>query len=99
MEGKSNLENSLFGLQDSHVIITGASGGIGLAAVKLFLSLGAHVSAQGNSSMKNLDEINDTRLFRGKADVTNEEEVQQFCRAAVSHHKRAPDILVGSFSV
>ena len=35
----------LFGLKGAHVVITGASGGIGIATVKLFDQLGAHISA------------------------------------------------------
>ena len=39
----------LFGLKGAHVVITGASGGIGIATVKLFDRLGAHISAHRNT--------------------------------------------------
>ncbi|KAI9566727.1 NAD(P)-binding protein [Boletus coccyginus] len=37
------------GLQDVHVLVTGASGGIGLATTKLYCSLGAKATAHYNS--------------------------------------------------
>jgi NAD(P)-dependent dehydrogenase (short-subunit alcohol dehydrogenase family) len=84
--------DDIFGLQGAHVVITGASGGIGLATVKLFHWLEARVSGQGNSSISALEAS--ACEFVAKADVTQEEEVERFYSGAVSVNG-PPDVLVG----
>jgi len=46
-----------FGLKGVHVLVTGASGGIGLETVKLFCELGANVTAHYNSQFGPIQEL------------------------------------------
>lgn len=61
----STAENMLqrIGLKDEHVLITGASGGVGSAAVQLAALRGAHITA-----MTSPDKANDIRAL-GAADI------------------------------
>jgi NAD(P)-dependent dehydrogenase (short-subunit alcohol dehydrogenase family) len=80
-------------LTDVHVLITGASGGIGVALVKTFLALGCLVTAQYNSSSVPLDAIYDhadaptrKRLYKIQADVTSEDDVAQLFDFAMAQN-------------
>jgi NAD(P)-dependent dehydrogenase (short-subunit alcohol dehydrogenase family) len=87
----------LFGLKGVHVVITGASGGIGAAAVKLFDKLGANISAQAftNSGvLKDLEETTQFPLTIIRADVTKEDDVEAFYRTSIMAHG-PPQVLVG----
>jgi NADP-dependent 3-hydroxy acid dehydrogenase YdfG len=88
---------NLFGLKGAHVVITGASGGIGIATVKLFDKLGARISAQGNNKTNILEAIRQTTSSLNiiQADATNEEDVEMFYKTACDKYDR-PDVLVGS---
>ena len=44
-------------LKDKHVVVTGASGGIGFEVVKQFLSEGGKVTAAYNTSERNLSKL------------------------------------------
>jgi NAD(P)-dependent dehydrogenase (short-subunit alcohol dehydrogenase family) len=92
---ESQSAQDAFGFRGVHVVITGASGGIGLATVKLFHSLGAFISAQGNTSMEALENLKLDRLFCAKADVTSEVEVDAFYWKAMKRWGRHPEALVG----
>ncbi|KAG9310861.1 NAD(P)-binding protein [Chiua virens] len=46
-----------FGLKDVHVLVTGASGGIGLETARLFCSLGAEVTAHYNTQYGPLESL------------------------------------------
>jgi NAD(P)-dependent dehydrogenase (short-subunit alcohol dehydrogenase family) len=90
-----------FELTDVHVLITGASGGIGVSLVKTFLSLGCFVTAQYNSSAGSLHAIHDSvnpstreRLFIHKADVTSEADVAYLFTFASSEQGREVQALV-----
>jgi NAD(P)-dependent dehydrogenase (short-subunit alcohol dehydrogenase family) len=88
----------LFGLKGAHVVVTGASGGIGLATIKLFYQLGANISAHGNSNteaIKSSVENSAGRLNAFKADATDEKEVEAFYEEACLY-LGPPDILVGN---
>ncbi|KAF8900501.1 NAD dependent epimerase/dehydratase [Gymnopilus junonius] len=63
------------GLEGVHVLITGASGGIGLETAELFYDQGAIVTAHYNSNFKSLESFVDSRSQAIKADLTKEEEV------------------------
>lgn len=92
------MDIDLFGLKGAHVVVTGASGGIGLATIKLFYQLGANISAHGNNNTKALEsaiEHSAGRLNILKADATNDKEVEVFYEEAC-HHFGAADILVGT---
>ncbi|KAG1762838.1 NAD-P-binding protein [Suillus occidentalis] len=65
------------GLQGVHVIVTGASGGIGLETVKLFLALGANVTAHYNSQFGPIKELlaSNPNLQHVQANLSQEEAV------------------------
>ena len=83
----------LFGLKGAHVVITGASGGIGIATVKLFDQLGARISAHRNTQTAVLADIAGS-LNVIQADATNEADVERFYKTACDSFG-APDVLVG----
>ncbi|KAH7908225.1 NAD dependent epimerase/dehydratase [Hygrophoropsis aurantiaca] len=76
-----------FGLQGVHVLVTGASGGIGLETIRLYRSLGANVTAHYNSNIKPIldliaassragnDPERDIQIIQ--ADLSNEKAVQE----------------------
>ncbi|KAG1872847.1 NAD(P)-binding protein [Suillus tomentosus] len=66
------------GLKDIHVLVTGASGGIGLETVKLYLSLGANVTAHYNSNSKPIQnlQVNFPALQCTQADLSSESAVK-----------------------
>ncbi|KAG1845487.1 NAD-P-binding protein [Suillus subalutaceus] len=65
------------GLQGVHVIVTGASGAIGLETVKLFCALGANVTAHYNSKFGPIQELlaSNTNLQHVQANLSQEEDV------------------------
>ncbi|KAK5110007.1 hypothetical protein LTR62_006374 [Meristemomyces frigidus] len=69
-----------FGLNDVHVLITGAAGGIGLEAVHTFVQLGARVTAHFNSNIGELANLKNVVSIR--ADVRNEASVNTLLEKA-----------------
>ncbi|KAK1224797.1 hypothetical protein PQX77_012281 [Marasmius sp. AFHP31] len=77
------------GLNDSHILVTGASGGIGLEIVKVFLDQGAQVTAQYNTSPASLQALASSRPESSKlhivqADLSSETSVQSLFASAVA---------------
>ena len=67
------------GFQSKHVVVTGASGGIGFDSISLFLAEGAKVTACYKSDPRNLATLTESypeRLNVVKVDVRNESEVE-----------------------
>ncbi|KAG1897333.1 uncharacterized protein F5891DRAFT_1049055 [Suillus fuscotomentosus] len=66
------------GLENIHVLVTGASGGIGLETVKLYLSLGANVTAHYNSNSKPIQnlQVKFPALQCAQADLSSESAVK-----------------------
>ncbi|RPD76830.1 NAD(P)-binding protein [Lentinus tigrinus ALCF2SS1-7] len=75
-----------FGLDNVHVLITGASGGIGLSTTRLFLKVGARVTAHYNTKSAPLDpliqEFGADRIRALQANLTQEGAVQQLFASA-----------------
>ncbi|KAF9221836.1 NAD dependent epimerase/dehydratase [Gyrodon lividus] len=65
------------GLKDVHVLVTGASGGIGLETAKLYCSIGAKVTAHYNTQFGPLEKLSKTypKLRIVQADLSNEASV------------------------
>ncbi|EJF55903.1 NAD(P)-binding protein [Dichomitus squalens] len=74
------------GLQNVHVLLTGASGGIGLATARLFLKLGARVTAHYNTKSAPLDplvqQFGPERVRALQADLTVETDVERLFAAS-----------------
>jgi NAD(P)-dependent dehydrogenase (short-subunit alcohol dehydrogenase family) len=89
------------GLSGKHVLITGASGGIGLVATRMFLSEGAKVTGTYNKSAEPLDNIKSDwpdSLSIVKVDQSSEEEVRDlFDKANLSFGRI--DILVANAGI
>ncbi len=89
------------GLSGKHVVITGASGGIGFETVKMFLAEGAKVTATFNSSKRELDSLQKStpdQLLLVKVDQTHEEEVEDLFSQANTRFGRV-DILVANAGI
>ncbi|GBE86982.1 hypothetical protein BKA93DRAFT_792415 [Sparassis latifolia] len=74
------------GLEGVHVLVTGASGGIGLETVKLFLKLGAIVTAHYNTNATTLPplvtQFGDKRVRALQAELSDESSVAALFAAA-----------------
>jgi NAD(P)-dependent dehydrogenase (short-subunit alcohol dehydrogenase family) len=64
------------GLVGKHVLITGASGGIGLVTTRMFLAEGAKVTGTYNRSVEPLQEIKSDSLTIVKVNQSSEDEVR-----------------------
>ena len=86
------------GLYGKHAVVTGASGGIGIETVRMFLSEGTKVTGTYNSSMRNLESLQEEwpdKLHLVKVDQTDESEVESMFRQANEKFGRV-DILVAN---
>lgn len=86
------------GLAGSHVLVTGASGGIGLATVKAFLDQDALVAAHYNSNAASLVDAfgaDHARVCRVKASVEREAEVEAMFEKARADLGKGVEVLVG----
>jgi NAD(P)-dependent dehydrogenase (short-subunit alcohol dehydrogenase family) len=86
-----------FGLTGTHVLITGASGGIGASLVEVFRHLGANITAQYNSNLGDLHQFDtdaSTKVAPLKADVSAESEVQSLFQKAESIYQKPVQVLV-----
>lgn len=71
--------------------ISGAAGGIGLETVKVFLQLGARVTAHYNSK---IGELANLAVAAVQADVRNEEAVKKLFNEAAAKNGGAVSVLV-----
>lgn len=83
-----------FGLKDIHVLVTGASGGIGIEIARDFLQLGAKVSAHYNTTPRELSQINSAHLTTIQADVTKESDIKALFATAEKVHQVPVQILI-----
>lgn len=87
------------GFDDVHVLVTGASGGIGIELVKLFLDLGAQVTGQYNTNAEPLTTLaashpKQTNLLSIQASLTSEESIASLYATASAHFKKPVAVLV-----
>ena len=88
-------------LKNQHVVITGASGGIGIELTKAFLEEDAKVSAVYNTSKMSLEQFQadyQQNLSIFKADVRKESEIKALFEQVVQKYGRA-DILVANAGI
>lgn len=85
------------GLENSHALVTGASGGIGIATVQAFLDQDALVSAHYNSNPQSLADAFDSneRVCAVKASVESEEEITRMFAESRKKLGKAVNVLVG----
>ncbi|MGY5858837.1 MAG: SDR family oxidoreductase [Candidatus Thorarchaeota archaeon] len=89
------------GLSGKHAIVTGASGGIGIETVKMFLSEGARVTGTFNSSKRDLETLQKSwpdHLQLIKTDQTIESDVVSLFKQANEKFGRV-DILVANAGI
>ena len=86
------------GLAGKHVLITGASGGIGLEAALMFLAEGAKVTGTYNRSAEPLEEIKSDSLTIVKVDQSSEDEVRSLFDNA-NHTFGRVDVLVANAGI
>ncbi len=85
-------------LQDKHVLVTGASGGIGTEITRIFLQEGAKVTAQYNTKIATLQEFlasNHNTIQAIQADLRKEEDVQNLFNKANETFGRV-DVLIAN---
>lgn len=88
-------------LQNKHVIVTGASGGIGTEITKIFLSEKANVTAQFNTKNDSLKELMKSHadcLQMIQADLRKEEDVKKLFKNANEKFGRV-DVLIANAGV
>ncbi|MGM0752901.1 MAG: SDR family NAD(P)-dependent oxidoreductase [Bacillota bacterium] len=77
-------------LKDQHILITGATGGIGYETAKVAVQAGAKVTITGRNEekLKQLkNECQDPkRVFMYKADLTNAQDLEQLLSSAIEEH-------------
>jgi len=81
-----------FGLKDVHVLVTGASGGIGIETALTFLQLGSRVTAHYNTSPKAI--ANHPGLLPIQANVTSEPDISRLFASAESQNGGPVQILI-----
>jgi len=89
------------GLSGKHAVITGASGGIGIETVKMFLSEGSRVTGTFNRSKRELESLEErwpNHLLLVKTDQVNEQEVEILFEQANAKFGRV-DILVANAGI
>lgn len=77
-------------LKDHHILITGATGGIGYETAKVAVQAGARVTITGRNEEK-LNELkadceDSSRVFLYKADLTNDQDREQLLSSARNEH-------------
>jgi NAD(P)-dependent dehydrogenase (short-subunit alcohol dehydrogenase family) len=98
---KSQVLELKTALENRHVIITGASGGIGVELTKAFLAEKAKVSAVYNTSKRTLELISKNfpdKMSLLKADVRKENEVKSLFEQAISNYGRI-DVLIANAGI
>jgi NAD(P)-dependent dehydrogenase (short-subunit alcohol dehydrogenase family) len=89
------------GLSNKHVLITGASGGIGIVAAQLFLSEGANVTGTYRTSERSLDSLKNSwpnQFLASRADQTKESDVKALFGKANERFGRV-DVLVANAGI
>ncbi|MDD5764330.1 MAG: SDR family NAD(P)-dependent oxidoreductase, partial [Candidatus Bipolaricaulis anaerobius] len=89
------------GLQDQVVLVTGASGGIGGAAARLFDREGAHLVLHGHQHLAALTALQGELVGESlvvSADLTEEEEVEHLFRKALDRFRKV-DILIANAGI
>ena len=79
------------GLKGKHVLITGASGGIGQAIARCFDEEGSTLSLHYNKNVKGIEELKSSlkgRFKAYKADMTSKDSIRSLFKSSVESHGR-----------
>ena len=90
----------MFNLKNKKVIVTGATGGIGNAIIKLFIQNEAKVLATGTNEEK-LKFLNEkySNLLTSKFDISKHEEIENFIDNSSKVLDGGPDILINNAGI
>ena len=89
----------MFNLKNRKVIVTGATGGIGNAIVKLFIDNGARVLATGTNEKK-LNLLKDKHnILTNKFDISRHEEIEKFIDDSTKALEGNFDILINNAGI
>jgi len=87
-----------FSVVDKYIVLTGASGGIGLAITRAFLEAGAHliiVSRRTNIDWQGLDNEYCDKFHQHLCDLSNSDEVTKLAKVLQSNYSRI-DVLINN---
>lgn len=87
--------NTMRGINNKRVLITGGSSGIGLEAVKMFLKDGAYVGVCCNSNIDKIKHLEGDKCKIFKGDLTDERFVKSLVSRFINHYGKI-DILVNN---
>ena len=89
----------MFNLKNRKVIITGATGGIGNAIVKLFIDNGARVLATGTNEEKLYLLKDKYNILTNKFDISRHEEIEKFINESTEALEGNFDILINNAGI
>ena len=90
----------MINLKNKKILVTGATGGIGLSLIKVFDSLGAEIIATGTNEEK-LKKLSSkfSKIKTIKFNITNHQEIENFIEQVCKLFSKSPDILINNAGI